>query len=258
MAVDNSPAQQRQSSGMGFTLIELLVVIAVIAVLIGLLVPALAGARRSAKKIVCMNNIRQFVAADTLYLNDNGRFPTMSPFVPTSITVDRLRQIGQYFDLTVPEGDAIDWPKRPDQPEWINCPFAQNSGFAEGLTVGGGLYTGYAYYGGLERSDLVKNQLGTVENPGHAADDRGFNRGVLWADILTEFPTSDPRRFEVFHTVPRAGSYSDFRFHQPEVDGIHRGWSDGSVEWVPGSQIDLASPTSKDRRLRTFLGSFFF
>ena len=243
---------------MGFTLIELLVVVAVIGVLIGLLVPALVGVRRSAKKTVCMNNIRQFVAADTLYLSDNGRFPLMSPFVPTSITVERLRQIGEYFDLALPEGDAIDWPKRPDQPEWINCPFAKDSGFAEGLTVGGGLYTGYAYYGGLERSDLVKNQLGTVENPGHAAHERGFNRGVLWADTLTEFPTSEPRRFECFHTVKGAGSYSDFQFHRPEVEGIHRGWSDGSVEWVPGSQIDLSSPSSKDRRLRTFLGSFFF
>lgn len=242
----------------GFTLSELLVVIAVTSILIGLLVPAFASARHSAGNIACMNNIRQFVVADSLYLNDTDRFPEMSPFVPTSIMTDRIRQIGRYFDLPVPEGGAIDWPRRDEQPEWINCPWARHSGSAEGLTVGGGLYTGYAYYGGLEQSELVQSGLGNVVNPGHAADERGFDRGVLWADVLAAFPISEARRFEVFHRTPSAGSYSDFRFHANEVDGINRGWSDGSVEWVPGSQLDLTSPGSRDRRLSTFLGSFFF
>jgi 1,4-dihydroxy-2-naphthoyl-CoA synthase len=35
------------------------------------------------------------------------QFPLMSPFVPTSIRVERLRQIGEYFNMTVPDGDAI-------------------------------------------------------------------------------------------------------------------------------------------------------
>lgn len=241
-----------------FTLIELLVVIAVIAVLIGLLVPALSGARRSGRKVVCMNNVRQFAAADTLYLNDNRQFPAMSPYVPTSISVARLRQIGEYFGLSVPEGEAIDWPRRPDQPKWINCPFAQTSGYAEGLTIGGGLYTGYAYVGGLEHSELVRTGLGTVANKGHAAEFRGMNRGVLWADILTEFPSTDDRRYEVFHTIPNAARYSDFRFHTREVDGIHRGWCDGSVEWLPGSKINLNGIGSPDLRLQTFMGNYYF
>lgn len=54
-----------------FTLIELLVVIAVIALLIGILLPALGGARRAAHSVKCLSNIRQLTTAHTLYINDH-------------------------------------------------------------------------------------------------------------------------------------------------------------------------------------------
>jgi len=55
-----------------FTLIELLTVIAVISVLIGLLLPALAGAREAAKAVKCMSNLRQCALGLQLYANDFG------------------------------------------------------------------------------------------------------------------------------------------------------------------------------------------
>jgi len=60
-----------------FTLVELLVVIGVIAVLIGILLPALSRARAQANRVACLSNIRQLYAGILLYCNDNGGwFPT--------------------------------------------------------------------------------------------------------------------------------------------------------------------------------------
>jgi len=62
-----------------FTLIELLIVIAIIATLIGILLPALAGARESARTTKCMANLKSIGTSLTLYADNNkGTFPYWS------------------------------------------------------------------------------------------------------------------------------------------------------------------------------------
>lgn len=62
-----------------FSLIELLVVIAIIALLVSILLPALAGARKEARKVVCMANMQQFGRGFHAYAADHkGRIASLS------------------------------------------------------------------------------------------------------------------------------------------------------------------------------------
>jgi len=68
--------KERAARRQRFSLVELLVVIAIIAILSGILFPALSKARNCAKGVVCTNNLKQLSLATTLYQYDwNGYFP---------------------------------------------------------------------------------------------------------------------------------------------------------------------------------------
>ncbi len=78
-----------------FTLIELLIVIAIIAVLIGILLPAIAGGKKSAKMIQCMSNQRQIGFAQQAYADEFDEYI--------------IREAGGYFCATQDDRHSMPW-----------------------------------------------------------------------------------------------------------------------------------------------------
>jgi len=94
----------------GFTLIELLVVIAIIALLIGILLPSLSGARDSARSVRCLSSMRSLGMAMSLYLEDSDEvFPRSKHSVGFNGGLPWAPRMFEYLTGQPFEGDSDLW-----------------------------------------------------------------------------------------------------------------------------------------------------
>jgi prepilin-type N-terminal cleavage/methylation domain-containing protein/prepilin-type processing-associated H-X9-DG protein len=107
----------RCRAGRGFTLIELLVVVAVVALLIGILLPALGHARRTAVAAVCLANVRTLQIAQELFANEH-KGALVDGGLPHGGTGNEpgsfIRTLQEYVETPLlyrsPADDSVHWP----------------------------------------------------------------------------------------------------------------------------------------------------
>lgn len=179
-----------------FTLVELLVTVAVIAVLVGILVPAVGSVRREAQNATCLSHLRQdFVAIDSFRQQNGGRLP-ICDFLPVVTDSGIDGGLPRYLAGYMPA----------DSQSWL-CPSDVDE---ESLATG----TSYLYMPGLLRyTPAVQAKvvaLLTSSGPGTSPAELERLRRESEATAMTAFYEAQGQRYALLADSqdrhPRSGS----------------------------------------------------
>jgi len=215
-------------SSHAFTLVELLVVIGIIALLIGITMPALGRAREASKRTVCSSNLRQIgIAAHAFDSSHKGWFPmsygTGTPAGQGQTPASDMARLPTLVNRT-------DWPAN-SEPDWKRygtpwsmwqtfgaspgvwrCPGSEYEtryyNGAEGIAAdaewGEIVWTDYAYVGGLVNNTATLGKSvarwGTMYVPAIKSHDRHATERILAVDAVY-YSAAGGRRYHINHPV---------------------------------------------------------
>jgi prepilin-type N-terminal cleavage/methylation domain-containing protein len=203
------------SRARGFTLIELLVVIAIIAILAALLLPALASAKERAKRIQCLNNLKQLGVVDTMYANENRDKVVEARLQSVQLCVNPPQQeLWAQAGLTIRTnvvGSVWTCPNRPTFPTY-EPDYDQ-------------FVIGYQYFGGIPR---WTNPAGSFESRSPVKLSQAKPGWCLAADAMMKIDGAwGGGRDSSYKNMPQ---HSRGKGTPPE--GGNQVFVDGSARWV--------------------------